>query len=57
MPKTDIKTKEQAISTLTKLPDDVLIRVAKLSDNPKAIEYFESPLKYGILTGMLDKFS
>ena len=57
MPKTEIKTKEQAISTLTKLPDDVLIRVAKLSDNPKAIEYFESPLKYGILTGMLDKFS
>ncbi len=37
---TEIKTREQALSVLSSLPDNALFRVAELSQSPKATQYF-----------------
>lgn len=53
MPK--IKTKSEALEKLSQLDDKVLIRMADLSENEKALSYFSCPLKYGAVKGFLNK--
>lgn len=36
----EVKTREQALKILSSLPDNALFRVAELSTNPKATQYF-----------------
>ncbi|WP_435263848.1 hypothetical protein [Tenacibaculum sp. nBUS_03] len=50
-----IKTKEEALEKLSNLDPKVLIRMADLSDNKKAIKYFKCPLKYAVVKGYLNK--
>ena len=48
-----IKSKDQALEKLGKLPDSVLFRIAELSENPRALGYFESGFQFAILKSFL----
>ncbi|CAM1355851.1 hypothetical protein [Tenacibaculum halocynthiae] len=48
-----IQNKKEAIKKLETLPDKVLIRLAELAQEPKALAYFSCPLKYGAVKGFL----
>ncbi len=50
-----IKTREEALNILEKLPDDVLKRVAELATNEKAKSYFSNPVKYLMVKSYLSK--
>lgn len=45
--------KKEALKKLEKLPEKVLVRIAELSANKKAIGYFSNPLQFGILKSFL----
>ncbi|MFL0083693.1 hypothetical protein V2647_06860 [Tenacibaculum maritimum] len=47
--------KQEALEKLSKLPEKALVRIASLSDNPKALKYFTCPLKFGLINGFLSK--
>lgn len=47
------KTKDEAIEKLSKLPKNIIINLAELSENEKALSYFSNPIKLGVLKGFL----
>jgi len=48
-----IKTKEEALQVLSKLPEKSLIRMAELSTNKKAQGYFSNTIQFAVLKGFL----
>ncbi len=48
-----ITSKDEAIQVLSKLPYTVLLRLAILADNKKALNYLENEQKFKILTSLL----
>lgn len=49
----NIQTKEQALQVLGDLPENVLKRLAELSSNENAQNYFSCPIKYGMVKEFL----
>ncbi len=51
----EIKDKKEALDKLAKLDEKILKRLAELSDNPKAMSYFSSPINFAIVKAFLNK--
>lgn len=47
------KNKTEALEKLSQLPESALIRMAQLSDNEKALQYFTNPIMFGLVKGFL----
>ncbi|CAL2075255.1 hypothetical protein [Tenacibaculum sp. 190524A02b] len=45
--------KAQALKKLAKLDEEVVVRLAELSDNPKALNYFKSSVMFALVKGFL----
>ncbi len=45
--------RQEAIKKLEELDDDILIRLAELSENEKALGFFKNHIKYGALLSFL----
>ncbi|WP_299673261.1 hypothetical protein [uncultured Tenacibaculum sp.] len=50
-----VKTRQEALEKLSKLPEKALIRMAELSENKNALKYFTCPIKHGVVKGFLNK--
>ncbi|WP_233898132.1 hypothetical protein [Tenacibaculum piscium] len=48
-----IKSKKEALDKLNNLSDNVVIRIAELSENKTALGYFENAFQFAILKGFL----
>lgn len=53
MAQNKIENKEQALKKIEKLDEKVLIKLAELSDNKKAMSYFSNPILYATLQKFL----
>ncbi|WP_299134564.1 hypothetical protein [uncultured Tenacibaculum sp.] len=49
-----IKNKKEAIAQLNKLDEEVVIRLAELSTNAKALTYFSNPVKFTLVKAHLN---
>ncbi|MGG8495960.1 hypothetical protein ACQY1Q_06065 [Tenacibaculum sp. TC6] len=49
-----INNKDEALTQLNTLEEKVLCRLAELSTNPKALEYFSNPIKFATVKAFLN---